>query len=66
MNPFDALRAITICPAEHIGIEDRVGSLEVGKNADIVITDGCHFEIVTSVKMVFINGKVVSGIVPIT
>ncbi|WP_312370080.1 amidohydrolase, partial [Lachnoclostridium sp.] len=40
MEPFAALQAITINPAKHIGIEDRVGSLEVGKDADIVITDG--------------------------
>ena len=36
---YDALRAITIHPAEHIGIADRVGSLEEGKDADIVIFD---------------------------
>lgn len=66
MDPFDALRAITICPAEHVGIEDRVGSLEVGKDADIVITDGCPFEIATSVEMVLINGEIVKGMVPVT
>lgn len=57
MDPFKALQAITINPAEHIGITDRVGSLEAGKDADIVITDGCPFEIETSVIDVFINGK---------
>ena len=62
MDPFDALRAITICPAEHIGIEDRVGSLEVGKDADIVITDGCPFEIATTVEMVFINGEEIKNV----
>ena len=40
MDPFDALRAITIRPAEHLGIADRVGSIEVGKDADLVITRG--------------------------
>ena len=39
MDPFDALQAITINPAKHIGIEDRVGSIEAGKDADIIITD---------------------------
>ena len=62
MDPFDALRAITICPAEHTGIEERVGSLEVGKDADIVIANGCPFEIATQIEMVFINGEVVNGI----
>ena len=57
MDPFDALKAITIHPAEHIGVADRVGSLEVGKDADIVITDGCPFEVSTHVKAVFINGE---------
>ena len=56
MDPFDALKAITINPAEHIGVADRVGSLEVGKDADVVITNGCPFEVLTEVKAVFIDG----------
>jgi len=56
MDPYDALRAITIHPAEHIGVADRVGSLEAGKDADIVITDGSPFEVSTEVKAVFIDG----------
>lgn len=56
MDPFDALKAITINPAEHIGVADRVGSLEVGKDADLVITNGCPFEVLTEVKAVFIDG----------
>lgn len=56
MDPFDALKAITINPAEHIGVADRVGSLEVGKDADIVITAGSPFEVLTEVKAVFIDG----------
>ena len=59
MDPFQALQAITINPARHIGIADRVGSLEVGKDADLVITDGCPFEISTKVRQVLIDGKVV-------
>ena len=57
MDPFDALKAITINPAEHALVADRVGSLEVGKDADIVITDGCPFEVSTEVKAVFIDGN---------
>ncbi len=57
MEPFAALQAITINPAKHAGIADRVGSLEVGKDADIVITDGCPFEVSTKVEYVFIDGK---------
>ena len=57
MDPFGALQAITINPARHIGIADRVGSLEAGKDADIVLTDGSPFEVSTNVKMVFIGGE---------
>lgn len=57
MDPFAALQAITINPARHVGIADRVGSLEVGKDADIVITDGCPFEVSTKVTYVFIDGN---------
>lgn len=57
MDPFDALKAITLNPAEHIGVADRVGSLEVGKDADVVITAGSPFEVMTPVKAVFIDGN---------
>lgn len=60
MEPFAALQAITINPARHAGIEDRVGSIEPGKDADLVITDGCPFEVSTKVKHVFLNGKEVT------
>ena len=56
MDPFDALKAITLNPAEHIGVADRVGSLEVGKDADVVITAGSPFEVLTEVKAVYIDG----------
>ncbi len=56
MDPFKALQAITINPAKHLGIEDRVGSVEVGKDADLVIMDGCPFESSTKVCAVIVNG----------
>ena len=56
MDPFDALKAITLNPAEHIGVADHVGSLEIGKDADVVITAGSPFEVMTPVKAVFIDG----------
>ncbi|MBQ8802690.1 MAG: amidohydrolase [Tyzzerella sp.] len=59
MDPFQALQAITINPARHVGIEDRVGSIEVGKDADIVIADGNPMEVSTKVEMVFIDGKLI-------
>ena len=57
MDEYEALRAVTINPAEHIGIADRVGSLEEGKDADVVIVDGCPFDVTGVIKHVLINGK---------
>lgn len=57
MDKFAALQAITINPAKHIGVADRLGSLEAGKDADIVITDGDPMEVATAVKAVYIAGK---------
>lgn len=61
MDPFKALQAITINPARHIGIEDRVGSLEAGKDADVVLTSGDPMVSDTVVKYVFVNGRKVIG-----
>ena len=57
MKPIEALKAITINPARHLGIDHRVGSIEVGKDADLVIVDGSPFEILDTVSMVFVNGE---------
>ena len=56
MDPFQALQAITINPAKHIGIAHRVGSLEPGKDADIVLTDGDPLVSDTVVRAVFVDG----------
>ncbi len=52
-----ALKAITIFPAEIFGVADRIGSLEVGKMANVIVTNGDPLEIVTQVKQVFIGGE---------
>ena len=57
MDPYEAMKAITINPAKHLGIEDRVGSLEAGKDADMVLADGCPMEVSTRICRVFINGE---------
>lgn len=54
-----ALRTLTYNAAKLNGIEDRVGSLEVGKDADLVIWDGDLFDIYTRPSLVMINGEVV-------
>jgi len=58
--PFeDALASITTNAAELLGISDRVGSLEPGKDADIVIFDNNPFEYTSHVCKVIVNGKLV-------
>jgi len=58
MNEKEALKAITIYPAQILGIADRVGSLEKGKDADIVIMSGYPLDIKGSkVERVLIEGK---------
>ncbi len=59
MDEFEALKAITVNPAKHIGIADRVGSLEPGKDADIVIADGSPLVSSTAIVRVYINGRAV-------
>ena len=58
MDPFAALQAITINPAKHLGIEDRVGSLEEGKDGDVVIADGDPMISSTRILYTIIDGKV--------
>jgi imidazolonepropionase-like amidohydrolase len=52
-----ALRSVTITPARVWGIGDRAGSLEVGKDADVVIWSGDPFELTTAAEQVFIKGR---------
>ena len=59
LSEIEALAAITIGPARILGIDDRVGSLETGKDADIVLHDGPPLEYLTHVTHVFVNGAVV-------
>lgn len=54
-----AWRALTINPARHLGVDDRVGSLEPGKDADIVVWSGNPFEYRTKVETTIISGQVV-------
>ena len=51
-----ALRAITLTPAEMLGLADQVGSIEPGKRANLIVTDGDPLEIRTEVRHVIING----------
>jgi imidazolonepropionase-like amidohydrolase len=53
----EALRAVTLNPARILGVAKDLGSIEPGKSASLVVTDGDLLEIRTQVKMVFIDGK---------
>ncbi|MGC7872780.1 amidohydrolase [Desulfosporosinus sp. SYSU MS00001] len=59
MDKEDALRAITINAAEILGVADRIGSLEVGKDADIVVWDEHPFQLGARPHYVIIDGKMV-------
>jgi imidazolonepropionase-like amidohydrolase len=56
--PYDeALKAITVYPAEIFGVADQVGTLETGKVANIIVTNGDPLELTTDVKFLFIKGQ---------
>ncbi|KKK83052.1 hypothetical protein LCGC14_2797250, partial [marine sediment metagenome] len=55
----EALKAITINPARMLGVANRVGSLETGKDADLVIHDGDPLEAMTRIRMVMADGEIV-------
>lgn len=57
LPPEVALRSVTLSTAEILGVDDQVGSLEVGKRADVIITDGDPLQAVTNVQYMFINGQ---------
>jgi hypothetical protein len=57
LAPDAALRALTISPAEIFGVADRLGSIENGKIANLVVADGDLFEEKTKIKMIFVDGR---------
>ncbi len=59
LDKWEALKAISINPAEILGLEDRIGSITVGKDADIVIWSNDPLQIDAKVEYTIIDGKVV-------
>jgi imidazolonepropionase-like amidohydrolase len=58
--PYDeALKAITLNPAEIWGVADKLGSLDVGKTANVVVANGDPLDMKTDVKQVYIEGKAI-------
>ncbi len=59
LDYFEAIKTITINPAKALGIDNRVGSITVGKDGDLVVFDGDPLEVSTKVLLTMINGQVV-------
>jgi imidazolonepropionase-like amidohydrolase len=57
LSPDDAMKAITLWPAEILGVGGRLGSIEKGKIANLIVTDGSPLEIMTTVQHVIIGGR---------
>ena len=53
----EAVKAVTLYPAQILGVDKQVGSLEVGKDATLVITDGHLLEIATQVEQTYVQGR---------
>lgn len=59
LDPFKGLQSITINAARHIGVDDRVGSIEVGKDGDFVLVKGNPFALDMAILYTIIDGKIV-------
>lgn len=59
MDHYEALKALTINPAKILEVDDRIGSIKVGKDADLVLWSGDPLDIYSEVQACFIDGKLV-------
>jgi imidazolonepropionase-like amidohydrolase len=57
LPPVEALKAVTLYPAQIMNVDDRLGSIEAGKMANLVVTDSDLLEVRTEIKRVFIDGR---------
>ncbi|HXV14983.1 MAG TPA: amidohydrolase family protein [Candidatus Krumholzibacteria bacterium] len=60
LSEEDAMKALTVWPAEIFGVADRLGSLEAGKAANVIVTDGSPLEITSNVRHLIIAGREIS------
>jgi imidazolonepropionase-like amidohydrolase len=59
--PYDeALKAVTLYPAQILNLADQIGTLETGKSANVIVTTGDPLELTTDVRYLFINGQLTS------
>ncbi len=59
MSDADVLRAVTLIPADILGVGGRLGSLTVGKDADVIVLDGPPLSIKSWVERVYVAGELV-------
>jgi cytosine/adenosine deaminase-related metal-dependent hydrolase len=59
LAPDEALRAVTLSPAEILGVADRYGSLEKDKSATLLVTDGNPLEVGTVIERAYIDGRLI-------
>ncbi|MEP6787111.1 MAG: amidohydrolase family protein [Acidobacteriota bacterium] len=59
LSKEDSLKSVTLYPAEILGIADKMGSIDVGKVANIVVTDGDILQPTTNIKYMFITGRMI-------
>ena len=55
----EALKSVTLYPAQILGIDDKLGSIDVGKMANLVVTDGDMLDARTNIKHIFIAGRMI-------
>ena len=60
MPDEEALKAVTLHPAQIFGLADKLGTIEPGKMADLIVTDGDPVAIPTEIRYPFINGELTS------
>jgi imidazolonepropionase-like amidohydrolase len=56
----EALKSVTLYPAQILGVDKSIGSIEVGKRGDLVVTNGDLLDIATTVERVYIDGEAIS------
>jgi imidazolonepropionase-like amidohydrolase len=60
LSPEDGLKAVTLYPAQIFGLSDQLGTLQIGKTANLIVTNGDPLELTTDVKYLFIRGELTS------
>ncbi len=60
LSPEDGLKAVTLYPAQIFGVSDQIGTLQVGKVANLIVTNGDPLDVTTDVKYLFIKGQLTS------